>query len=171
MSTTVYSDLRRLKKKWGPVDFGGASNFSNLLAPWASDSRSLILRAVTSIVFVKNKVLSCVHNIIFNKHGRLMILLLDIFESFSADTSCNMCKRYQRETPPSVMAKEGLVVDGEKYDIVDSFRYMGDMLSTEGGGRFSNSKSKVSWKKFRELAPILTSKVPSIRMKGQVYMA
>ena len=40
-----YSDLRRLKKNGGQWIFGGASNFSNLLAPWASGSRSLMLRA------------------------------------------------------------------------------------------------------------------------------
>ena len=44
MSTMVYSDLHRLKKIGGQWIFGGASNFSNLLAPWASGSRSLILR-------------------------------------------------------------------------------------------------------------------------------
>ena len=42
-----YSDLRRLKKNGGQWIFGGASNFSNLLAPWASGSRSLMLRAGT----------------------------------------------------------------------------------------------------------------------------
>ena len=40
-----YSDLRHLKKIGGQWVFGGASDFSNLLAPWASDSRSLMLRA------------------------------------------------------------------------------------------------------------------------------
>ena len=47
MSTTVYSDLRRFKKIGGQWIFGGASNFSNLLAPWASGSRSLMLSAVS----------------------------------------------------------------------------------------------------------------------------
>ena len=41
------------------------------------------------------------------------------------------------------MVVEGLVVDGEKYDIVDSFRYLGNRLSMERGGCSSNSKSKV----------------------------
>ena len=34
------------KKIGGHWIFWGASDFSNLLAPWASDSRSLMLRAV-----------------------------------------------------------------------------------------------------------------------------
>ena len=45
MSTTVLLGITSFEKNWGPVDFGGASNFSNLLAPWASGSRSLMLRA------------------------------------------------------------------------------------------------------------------------------
>ena len=36
-----------MKKIGGQWIFGGASDFSNLLAPWASDSRSLMLRAVS----------------------------------------------------------------------------------------------------------------------------
>ncbi len=36
-------------EKIGSVDFGGASDFSNLLAPWASGSRSLMLRAALHI--------------------------------------------------------------------------------------------------------------------------
>ena len=45
MSTTVLLGLRRLKKIGGQWIFGGASDFSNLLAPWASGSRSLMFRA------------------------------------------------------------------------------------------------------------------------------
>ena len=45
MSTTVLLGLTSFEKNWGPVDFWGASDFSNLLAPWASGSRSLMLRA------------------------------------------------------------------------------------------------------------------------------
>ena len=38
----------------------------------------------------------------------------------------NVWKKCQGETPSSVMAAEGLVVDGEKYNIVDRFYYLGD---------------------------------------------
>ena len=48
MSTTVLLGLTSFEKNWGPVYFWGASNFSNLLAPWASGSRSLMLRAVVN---------------------------------------------------------------------------------------------------------------------------
>ena len=45
MSTTVLLALTSFEKIGGQWIFGGASNFSNLLAPWASGSRSLMLRA------------------------------------------------------------------------------------------------------------------------------
>ena len=44
MSTTVLLGLASFEKIGGQWIFGGASNFSNLLAPWASGSRSLMLR-------------------------------------------------------------------------------------------------------------------------------
>ena len=46
MSTTVLLGLTSFEKIGGQWIFGGASDFSNLLAPWASGSRSLMLRAV-----------------------------------------------------------------------------------------------------------------------------
>ena len=45
MSTTVLLGLPSFEKIGGQWIFGGASDFSNLLAPWASGSRSLMLRA------------------------------------------------------------------------------------------------------------------------------
>ena len=49
MSTTVLPGLTSFEKIGGQLIFWGASNFSNLLAPWASGSRSLMLRAATLI--------------------------------------------------------------------------------------------------------------------------
>ena len=46
MSTTVLLGLPSFEKIGGQWIFGGASDFSNILAPWASGSRSLMLRAV-----------------------------------------------------------------------------------------------------------------------------
>ena len=55
------------------------------------------------------------------------------------------------------------MADGEKYDIVDSVCYLGDMLKHGGwSGCSSNSMSEVAWKRFRELAAFLTSKAPYI---------
>ena len=59
-----------------------------------------------------------------------------------------ICKKCQKETPPSAMAV-GLVVDGEKYDIDYNFCYLGDMLTTDGEANTAVTPRK----KFRELAP------------------
>ena len=45
MSTTVLLELTSFGKIGCQWIFGGGSDFSNLLAPWASGSRSLMLRA------------------------------------------------------------------------------------------------------------------------------
>ena len=50
MSTTVLLGLTSFEKIGGQWIFGGASDFSNLLAPWASGSRSLMLRAVRCLL-------------------------------------------------------------------------------------------------------------------------
>ena len=50
MSTTVLLGLTSFEKIGGQWIFGGASDFSNLLAPWASGSRSLMLRAARCIL-------------------------------------------------------------------------------------------------------------------------
>ena len=47
-----YSDISCLKKIGGQWIFGGASDFSNLLAPWASGARSLMLRAAVAVAVV-----------------------------------------------------------------------------------------------------------------------
>ena len=50
MSTTVLLGLTSFEKIGGQWIFGGGSDFSNLLAPWASGSRSLMLRAAYKVV-------------------------------------------------------------------------------------------------------------------------
>ena len=56
--------------------------------------------------------------------------------------------------------------------MVDSFCYLGDMLNADGGVDLAvTTRVRSGWKKFRELMPFLTSKAPSLKMKGQVYSA
>ena len=83
------------------------------------------------------------------------------------------CKRCRGEVPQAGPAEqEGLVVDGEAYEAVDSFCYLGDMLNADGGVDLAvTTRVRGGWRKFRELMPFLTSKAPSLRMKGQVYSA
>ena len=68
------------------------------------------------------------------------------------------------------MTEEGSEVGGEKDDSVDSFCYIGDMLSTEGGsGAAGTARVICALKTLEELAPLMTSKAPSMKMKGQIY--
>ena len=55
-------------------------------------------------------------------------------------------------------------------DVVDSFCYVGDMLSANGGCELSSIiRAKTAWHKFRELLPILTSRAIPIKTRGKVY--
>ena len=53
--------------------------------------------------------------------------------SLQAANAAFICKKCHGVTPPSSVMAEVLVVDGEKYDIVDRFYYLDAMLSMEGG--------------------------------------
>ena len=74
-------------------------------------------------------------------------------------------RKCQSETPPAGMTEEGMMVDGEKYDIVYSFCYLGNMSSMKGG----TPATVLAWNTFRELAPFLTYETP-LNVKGQVCM-
>ena len=53
--------------------------------------------------------------------------------------------------------------------MVDSFCYLGDMLSAGGGCEIAvTTRVKTAWKKFREL-PVLTSCHLSYKTRGHVY--
>ena len=54
---------------------------------------------------------------------------------------------------------------------VDKFRYLEDMIGA-GGGAGESSRARVSsaWAKFRELAPILTNRGASLKVKGKIIL-
>ena len=59
-----------------------------------------------------------------------------------------------------------------EYERVNKFCYLGDMLRAGCGGEASSiTQVRTSWKKFRELLPLLTSRVFSHKMKGNIYKA
>src|SRR5258706_11383195 len=59
-----------------------------------------------------------------------------------------------------------------KLECVDEFRYLGDMIGAGGGvEEASRMRVRCAWAKFRELAPILTSRGASLKVKGKVYRA
>ena len=59
---------------------------------------------------------------------------------------------------------------GQNLDCVDKFCYLGDMIAAGGGTEeASRARARCAWAKFKELAPILTSRGASLKVKGQVY--
>ena len=55
-------------------------------------------------------------------------------------------------------------------ECVEKFCYLGDMIGAGGGAEdASRARTRCAWSKFRELAPILTSRGASLKVKGKVY--
>jgi hypothetical protein len=83
------------------------------------------------------------------------------------------CKRCVDGVPvrPEVLKEISLEAD-KKLDCVDRFCYLGDMIGAGGGaGEASRARVRCAWAKFRELAPVLTSRGASLIVKGKVYRA
>ena len=65
-----------------------------------------------------------------------------------------------------------VVIGDDSLESVDSFCYLGDTISAGGGvGGSSVARIRSGWKKFRELLPLLASRVFSLKMKGRVFEA
>ena len=62
------------------------------------------------------------------------------------------------------------MVDGETYECVKSFCYLGDTLDGDGGADLATRTGiRNGWGRFRELLPFLTCRAPPLEMKGRVY--
>jgi len=60
--------------------------------------------------------------------------------------------------------------DDSKYELVNRFRYLGDMVGAGGGAEeASRARVRSAWCKFRELAPFLTKRGASLTLKGKLY--
>jgi len=58
----------------------------------------------------------------------------------------------------------------ENLELVDKFRYLGDMLSVDGeAGACVENRIEIGWNKFRQLVPLLTNKDMSLKVKGRLY--
>ena len=68
------------------------------------------------------------------------------------------------------VGRQHLMVDGETYECVKSFYYLGDTLDGDSGVDLAaTARIRNGWMKFRELFPFLTSRAPPLEMKGRVY--
>ena len=57
-----------------------------------------------------------------------------------------------------------------KSELVDKFRYLGDMLSVDGDADAAvEARIRIGCNKFRQLVPLLTNKDVSLIMRGRLY--
>jgi len=65
---------------------------------------------------------------------------------------------------------ENVLVGTDSLEAVDSFCYLGDMLSAAGGcGLATKTRVKMAWKKYCELMPVLTTHHLSLKARGHIY--
>ena len=65
---------------------------------------------------------------------------------------------------------EDLMVDGETYECVKSFCYLGVTFDGDGGADLAaTARLRNGWIKFREILPFLTSRAPPLEIKDRVY--
>ena len=84
------------------------------------------------------------------------------------DYRCTRCQGTARSLD-SRPQKE-VQVGPDKLEVVASFCYLGDMLSAAGGCELSTTTHvKATWKKFKELLPVLSSCHLSFKTLGRVY--
>ena len=70
----------------------------------------------------------------------------------------------------SVSREVPSVMSGGKFELVNRFRYLGDMVGAGGGAEeASRARVRSAWCKFRELAPFLTKRGASLTLKGKLY--
>ena len=66
--------------------------------------------------------------------------------------------------------QEEIKVKYDNLEVVASFCYLGDMLSAASGCELSsNTRMKTTWKKFKELLPVLSSHHLAYKTRGRIY--
>ena len=84
------------------------------------------------------------------------------------DYRCTRCKGTAR--PLDGRPQKEVQVGPDKLEVVASFCYLGGMLSAAGGCELSTTTGvKTTWKKFKELKPVLSSRHLSFKTRGRAY--
>ena len=88
--------------------------------------------------------------------------------------SCGTCrnKLSKKVGPEKVGENDVVMLQDAVFEKVDKFCYLGDMIGAGGGAEDAvRLRVRLAWSKFMELAPILTVRGASLRMKGKIYGA
>lgn len=90
----------------------------------------------------------------------------------NVEFKCAACVAGLQNKNKMSMKRELVLGPDCSVEIVDRFCYLGDMIGAGGGAEeASRARIRCAWAKFRELAPILTSRGLSLRTKGKIYNA
>ena len=74
--------------------------------------------------------------------------------------------------PVIIIIKELVLGGAGKLEVVDTFCYMGDMLSAGGRCQVAcRTRAKCAWGKFMELLPLHARRGVSLKIKGKIYSA
>ena len=84
------------------------------------------------------------------------------------DYRCTRCRGTAR--PLDGRPQKEVLVGPDKLEEVASFCFLGNMLSAAGGCELSTTtRVKTTWKKFKDLLPVLSSRHLSFKTRGRVY--
>ena len=88
----------------------------------------------------------------------------------SLGSVCVAC--VDRTSSQSVLHEIPALRGDGKFELVNRFRYLGDVIDAGGGAEeASRARVRSAWCKFRELSPFLTKRGASLTLKGMLYSA
>ena len=62
-----------------------------------------------------------------------------------------------------------MILRNDKFEVVDSFRYLGDLIGQSGTVLRQRQTEKVAWKNFHSLLLVLTNSRISLKVRGYAY--
>ena len=71
---------------------------------------------------------------------------------------------------PRTIREQPIDVNGEVVEVVDSFCYLGDVMSCEGGvERSIKARTAAAWRKWKDIAGLLTNRHVPLKSRGSIY--
>ena len=106
--------------------------------------------------------MSCSGKWVHKKCSGIKVRLVDI-----PDFKCHKCLFLAR--PIDGGPTEHVSLGDQKLEVVESFVYLGDGISPNGGCEVSTiARTRSAWGMFRELLPLLTNQAIPLKSRGKV---